>query len=191
MKLSDGEKLILLMLCEIQDHLKTKGMEAETDTKMIKAAIFSGNLWGLKQGMPGVFHNSETPDFVVSETIHIMAMWQRLEESFNGLSEKDKKWLADNSEFGNLVHFTGFDNNSELEVQYISAGHFLIDHLDSFQIFKGRDLQAHMPTLATYRRMLPVFDPILHEVTNRDFSAKQIAQVMDEFPHPERRGVKK
>ncbi len=46
-KLSAGEKLILLMLREIQEHLK---MKADTDTKLIKDAIFSGNLWGL--GLP-------------------------------------------------------------------------------------------------------------------------------------------
>ncbi len=41
-KLSDGEKVILLMLCEIQEHLEVKG---ETDTGLVKEAICSGNLW--------------------------------------------------------------------------------------------------------------------------------------------------
>jgi len=44
-KLSQGEKLILLMLCEIQEHLKLKG---DTNTELIKEAIYSGNLWGLE-----------------------------------------------------------------------------------------------------------------------------------------------
>lgn len=179
------------MLCEIQDHLKTKGMKSETDTEMVKAAIFSGNLWGLDWGMTGVFHGHETPEHIVTEAVNIMVMWQRLEESFNRLSAKDKKWLAENSEFGEHVHFRGWDGNGTVESQYNMAAHFLIDHLDRFPIFKGRDLQAHMPMLATYRRMLPVFDPILHEMTNQDFSAKQIALVMDEMLHPERRGAKK
>jgi hypothetical protein len=63
MQLSQGEKVILLMLCEIQKHLKIKG---ETNTKLIEDAIFSGNLWGLEWGMTGVFHGSETPEHVVT-----------------------------------------------------------------------------------------------------------------------------
>lgn len=42
-----------------------------------------------------------------------------------------------------------------------------------------------MPTLDAYRRMLPVFDPILKQMSNRDFSKEQIHQVMDAYRHPE------
>src|ERR1700687_3899114 len=70
MQLSQGEKLILLMLCEIQEHLKLKG---ETNTELVKQAIYSGNLWGLDWGMPGVFHGSEIPDNVVREMANILS----------------------------------------------------------------------------------------------------------------------
>lgn len=113
MKLSNGEKLILLMLCEIQENLKMKG---ETNTALIKEAIFSGNLWGLEWGMPGVFHGSETSEATVTEMVNILAMWQRLEESFNGLNAADKKWLAEQSDLGRDVKFHGFDGNSQIEV---------------------------------------------------------------------------
>jgi uncharacterized protein YfbU (UPF0304 family) len=181
MKLSDGEKLILLMLCEIQEHLKMKG---ETNTEMVKNAIYSGNLWGLDWGMPGVYHGSETPDGVVSEMVHILSMWERLEQSFNGLSAKDREWLAKNSELGKDVKFYGWDGNDRTEVEYISAARFMVDYLDRFQHFKGRDFNAHMPTLEAYRRMLPVFEPILQQVLNRDLSAAQIAQVLAAYRHP-------
>jgi uncharacterized protein YfbU (UPF0304 family) len=181
MKLSDGEKLILLMLCEIQEHLKMKG---ETNIELVKEAIFSGNLWGLEWGMPGVFHDAETSDEIVREMVHILAMWQRLEESFNGLSPEDQEWLAKESDLGKDVKFYGFDGNDRTEVQYISAARFMVDHLDRFHIFKGRDLNAHMPTLQAYRRMLLVFEPTLKEVSNKDFSAAQIAQVLAAYRHP-------
>ena len=51
-KLSDGEKLILLMLCELQEKLNIK---SETDTKLVKEAIFSGNVWGARMGNAGRF----------------------------------------------------------------------------------------------------------------------------------------
>lgn len=180
MQLSQGEKLILLMLCEIQEHLKIKG---GTDTGLIKEAIFSGNLWGLERGLPGVFHGSETPENIVTETQRILAMWERLEQSFNGLQASDKEWLAKNAELGEDVKFYGFDGNNE--APYISAARFLVESLDCFQQFKGRDLNAHMPTLDAYRRMLAVFDPILHQVLNKDFSAAQIAKVLAAFRHPD------
>ncbi|HLX83776.1 MAG TPA: YfbU family protein [Terriglobales bacterium] len=182
MQLSQGEKLILLMLCEIQEHLKVKG---DTDTELVKDAIISGNLWGLEWGLPGVFHGSETPDNIVSETVKILAMWQRLEQSFNGLSPQDKGWLASNSALGSDVRFHGFDGNDQTEVQYISAGRFLVERLKRFDEFKERDFNAHMPTLDAYRRMLAVFDPILHRVLNKDFSAAQIAKVLDAYKHPD------
>jgi hypothetical protein len=57
MKLS-GEKLILVMLCELYHELKVKG---DIDAKFVKSAINSGNLWGLKSRYHGVFSIGE-PD---------------------------------------------------------------------------------------------------------------------------------
>jgi hypothetical protein len=69
MKLSDREKLILLILCEIQDHLEMKGMKAETDTQLVKEATYSGKLMGIKVGLHGVFHDHETPESIVSAAV--------------------------------------------------------------------------------------------------------------------------
>lgn len=174
MQLSKGEKLILLMLCEIQEHLKIHG---DTNTTLIKEAIYSGNLWGLEWGMPGVFHDAETAPEVVRETVDILAMWRRLEESFGALSPSDKIALEEGLKpYALTVRFPGFDGNNESS--HINAARFLIDSLGQFQGFKGRDLNAHMPTLAEYRRMLAVFDPIINEVLNRDFDVAQIERVM-------------
>ena len=180
-KLGAGEKLILLLLCDICDHLKIKG---ESHTELIKEAIFSGNLWGLDWGLPGVFHDYETPTEVVKESVDVLSMWTRLEESFEHLSDQDKSWLEKQAEpFGKQVRFPGFDGNNEST--YISAARFMIDHLDRFQRFKGREMNAHMPTIGFHRRMLAVFDPILKRVLNKDFSAAEISQVLNAQRHPE------
>jgi hypothetical protein len=42
-KLSDGDKLILMMLSEIHEHLK---IENGDDSKFVQSTILSGNLWG-------------------------------------------------------------------------------------------------------------------------------------------------
>ena len=182
MQLSDGEKLILLMLSQIHEHLKIK---SDTDTALVKEAIYSGNLWGLEWGMPGVFHGSETPEGVVREMVHILAMWERLEQSFKGLNAADKEWLTKNSDLGDDVKFHGWDGNSQTEVHYISAARFMVEHLDRFEHFKDCDFNAHMPTLEAHRRMLPVFEPILHQVLNKNFNKEQIAEVLAAYKHPD------
>ncbi|HKT25962.1 MAG TPA: YfbU family protein [Terriglobales bacterium] len=153
-KLSDGEKLILLMLCELQEKLNIK---SETDTKLVKEAIFSGNVWGLEWAMPGVFHRHEAKEEVRSETIDILDMWNFLETSYERFSDTEKERVKKEGQSAD-VRFYGFDGNGEAE--YISVASFLIDYLDRFQHFKGRDLNAHIPTLDMHRRMYRVFEPI-------------------------------
>jgi uncharacterized protein YfbU (UPF0304 family) len=173
--LSLGEKLILLMLADLHDHLKIK---SDTNTELVREAIHSGNLWGLETGMSGVFHGHETPNAVVDETVNILTMWERLEVSYQSLSHADKDWLSIQVSLSSAgVLFPGFDGNNESS--YISAADFLVNHLHRFSHFHGRkDMNAHMPTLEAYRRMYAVFEPILHEVLNQNFTAAQIAQVL-------------
>lgn len=148
------------------------------DTKFVKEAIYSGNLWGFAWKMPGIFHDEESTDRNVQETCDILDMWERLEESFSNLNPEDRDWLAKNADpFGKDVKFDGFDGNNEGE--YISVARFLIEQLDRYQHFKGRNLNAHMPTIETHRRMVKVFKPILQQVSNRDFTAGQIAEVLN------------
>jgi uncharacterized protein len=66
----------------------------------------------------------------------------------------------------------------------------MVEQLGDYELFKGRDFNAHMPTLDAYRRMLPVFDTILHQVSNKDFTAAQIVEVLDAYKHPEHRDKK-
>ncbi len=178
--LSHGEKLILLMLCEVYDHLK---INSEIDQDFIREAISTGNLWGLGGAFPEVFHNPPVPEAILSETVDILAMWRRLEDSFANLTEQDRERVK--SQEGGWSKFSGFDNNNELS--YISTARFLMEKLDRFPNFRDRSLDAHRPTIETHRRMFEAFEPILRQVSNQDFSADQIATVMLARIHPERR----
>lgn len=173
-KFSPGEKLILLMLCELYEHLKVNG---QTDIKLIQQAIYSGDLWALDWEMTGVFHDYERPLPVVRETVDILLMWERLEQSFADLKPAQTEWLAKNVEpFSGKAHFPGFDGNNETD--YVGAARFLVNQLGRFSYFKGRDFDAHHPTLDGHRRMWKVFDPILHQVANHNLDEKQIAEVL-------------
>ncbi len=184
--LSDGEKLILLLLCDIHQALKVRG---EIDSEFIQSAIFSGNLWGLKWKMSGVFHDSEPTQEQITETVDVLDMWSFIESSYEKLSEADKERIAKEADpFGKYVKFPGFSGNEE--TYNLSIARFLIDQLGRFTNFKGRDLDSHFPSLDAYRRMLSVYMPLRNEIAHTGgLTADQLIAILKERTHPEKRRV--
>jgi uncharacterized protein YfbU (UPF0304 family) len=181
--LGDGEKLIVMMLCQLFKHLKVK---SEIDPAFVEEVIYGGHYWALSWEYSGVFHSHQDAETVVTEVVDILDMWSFLERGFGALSKNDKDRVAAAAEpFGKHVVFAGFDGNGEGE--HIGVAGFLINKLDRFTEFKGRDLNAHMHTLDTYRRMLSVFEPIRPNLIGRDLNAEEIIQVLKAMLHPSRR----
>lgn len=183
-KLSDGEKLILIMLSEIYEHLKIKG---DIDPQFVRSAIFGEQTWGLAWAYPGIVGSGEnkTPP-VVSEVLDILEMWEMLETSYKRLQPADKARIEKEAEpFGSDVRFRGFDGNNETE--YMAAARFLVNDLERFSTFKGRDLNSHLPSLDTYKRMLSVYMPIRNSHDFGPLNAEQIIKILKEQVHPERR----
>ncbi len=182
MKLSDGERLILLMLSEVHEHLK---IQNGVDTKLVKSAIYDGNLWALERKFTGVFHGYEAPPEIVKETADILDMWRFIETSYKNLSAEDKARIKTEAEpFGEHVQFRGFDGNGEST--YIGVARCYVDEFDSFSLFKGRDFDSHLPSMDRYRRMYAVFEPIR---TSADLTATQLIEILKEQIHPERRAA--
>ncbi|MCY3728964.1 MAG: YfbU family protein [Nitrospira sp.] len=156
LKLSDGEKLITLMLCELY---KPHKIEGDIDPLFVKEALLGGHYWGLKWEYPSIFHGHEDNSATVHEVVNVLDMWSFLEESYAVLSKKDKDHIAKEAEpFGKRIVFRGFDGNNETE--HLLIARFLIDKLDRFTRFKGRDLNIHTPRIRGYQRMVKVFEPI-------------------------------
>jgi hypothetical protein len=181
MQLSDGEKLILMMLCEIYEKLQVNG---EMDTKLVRSAILDGQLWALKWEMSGIFHGSEPTDEMVQEVCEIWDMWRSLERSYQSLSPEDKERVKKQAEpFGEYVQFRGFDGNNE--GHYGCIARFLVEEMGRYREFKGRDMDSHMPlSLETYRRMLEAYKPLR---ASRDLTSSEIVKILQEKMHPERR----
>jgi hypothetical protein len=72
----------------------------------------------------------------------------------------------------------------------MSVARFMIDRMERFQEFRGRDLNAHMPTLDAHRRMLLVFEPILMGggAFGGELSLESMIAIVREQVHPENRG---
>lgn len=181
MKLSDGEKLILVMLSEIHQRLE---IENGVDSTFVLSAILEGNLWALKERLPGIFHGYEPAPDVVAEVVEIMEMWDRVEFSYTALSPDDKMRVAKEAvPFGEHVEFTGFDGNGE--PGYVGVARFLVNDLERFSAFKGRDLDSHLPLcLSAYRRMLTIYR---NTSGTPELGATELINILKAKAHPEKR----
>jgi uncharacterized protein len=183
MNLSDGEKLILLMLSELYEKL---GVEGEIQPDFLKAAIFNNQLWGIRWKYSGIpFEDSEDPA-IVKEVVDILDMWSFIEYSYGEFSPGDKEKLEkDAAPFGRDPKFQGFDGNNETE--YMGTAMFLVNDLERFEEFKGRNFNCHHPSIDTHRRMLSVFEPIRRTISSRSLSVADMTTILKERVHPSRR----
>ncbi len=175
MSISDGEKLILHMLCEVYKHLKIKG---ELDPDFITRALHGGHYWGLEWQYTGIFHGHQDSRHVVSEVVDVLDMWSFIESGYAKLSpEEQSRVETEGDPFGKYVRFSGFDGNNETE--HLGVAHFLIDDLERFTSFKGRDLNSHIPSLDIYKRMFRVFEPMRRNTMGRELSATEIIDLLN------------
>jgi hypothetical protein len=64
---------------------------------------------------------------------------------------------------------------------------FLVNDLDRFEEFKGRNFNSHYPSIDSYRRMLSVFKPLLQNLNFQPLSAQNIVDILKERVHPDNR----
>lgn len=183
MKITDGEKLIILMLAEMSEKLKISG---ETEPDFLRSAIFNDHLWGIRWKYSGIpFEQTEDPP-IVREVVDILDMWSFIEYAYSKLNDEERKQLALSAKpFGENPRFNGFDGNNESE--HMSVAMFLVNQLDRFQEFKGRSFNCHHPSLDTHRRMLAVFEPIRRSLIDSTLSVDQLVAIISEKIHPSRR----
>ena len=174
--LSDGEKLLTLMLADVIEKL---GVDTETNLSLVRNVIYGGHYWALDWEMPGVFHGHVDKRSRVSFVVDVLDMWTILEEGFERLSAEGKAHLVKNAApFGEHVVFTGFDGNNEGE--YMSIATFLVEDLQRFSRFRDkRSLNSHHPTLETYGRMVRAFKPIRQGLIGRSMTAEEMTTVLN------------
>lgn len=186
-RISDGEKMILMMLSDRYKHQK---VDSDIDPKFVSKAISSGHYWGLNwaYGLHG-----EVDDLgVVDEVVDVLEMWWLIESGYAKLSQKDKQRVELEAEpFGANVKFGGFDGNNES--QHLAIAKFLINDLERFVDFKDRYLNSHFPSLGAHRRMLAVFKPMWANIlsgaatsfSGGGLSASQIIELLNAKTHPD------
>ena len=180
-RISDGEKLLLLMMRDLFKHLKVN--DAESDVEFIANVIFGGHYWAPKWRLPGVFHGSEDNPTHLRTVIDVLDMWDCIEPGYDRLSKKERERLAEEVPLvGKRLKFPGFDGNNEAE--YLHIARFLVNDMERFSRFAGRDKNSHMPTLAMYERMLQIFAPMRSTLHGGELGYSEIVALLRAMPHP-------
>jgi len=154
-QLSDGEKLIVAMLADLEkprDH-------REIDSAQVMEAIYGGHYWSLKWELTGLFHDHIDDPGAVSLVVDTLDMWCFIEEAVENFSPAERKRIEKEAgPLGKDPRFQGFDGN--YEGTYLGIAHHLVEKMDRFQRFKGRGLNSHCPMISRYARMARLFQPI-------------------------------
>jgi uncharacterized protein len=169
-RLSDGEKLLAMMMSDISKHLEVEGA---IDPDFIQATIEGGHYWAPRWELPGLYRDEEDDPRDVDFVLDVLDMWSRIEEAYKKLTKKDQTKVE--TEFGQKIGLIGFDGNNEFELMRIAR--FLIEKMERFTEFKGRIINSHSRTRDMYRRMLDVFEP-LREKVGMELNADQIIQIL-------------
>jgi uncharacterized protein len=179
MKLSDGEKLIFLMLADIYKNLKIKN--GEFDPNFVSNTIFHDHLRGFNWRYHSIpFEDSEQPP-EVSETADILDMWWLVERAYEKLSPAGKTKIKD-ATGRSEAEFIGFDGNNE---NHFGIARYLVEDPGRFEYFKGRNLNSHSRVIEGYRRMCRVFEPIRKHLANRSLNADELIEILNATRHPQ------
>ena len=171
---SDGEKLILMVLRDLCRNQRVKG---EVDLDFVQDVLVGGHYWAPRWEMRGIFHDHADRPEDVRFVLDVLDMWSFIERGHSKLTAKEKARVASEAEpFGKEVKFPGFDGNNEAEL--MSIARFFVEKMERFSEFKGGNFNSHIPSIATYRRMLSVFEPMRKTLVGVDLSADQLIAIL-------------
>jgi uncharacterized protein YfbU (UPF0304 family) len=174
-RIDDGDRLVIMMLGDIQKALKIKNPEIDPD--FVADAIMGGHYWALDWKYTGLFHDHVDSRQVLHEVVDVLDMWSFLEEGYEALNAADTARVEKEADpFGKHVKFTGFDGNNETEHMGIAL--FLVEKMERFTRFKARDMNSHHPSIDTYARMFAVFEPIRKTLIGRPLSSTEIISIL-------------
>ncbi len=173
MKLSNAEKLILVMLSDITEKLH---IEHGIDPKLVKSAIHSGNTWAIDLKYPGLGKADEAMPPAVTEVTDILEMWTYIEEGYKELSGDEKTRVKFAAGLSNAPRYTGFDRDSEQKLYDIAF--FLIYDLKLFKKFKHDEDGPKGPRMASYRTMYKQWQPIKPTLQDEFLTADQLITIL-------------
>ncbi len=182
--LSDGEKLLIVMMGDLYKTLKIR--DGEVDPTFIAKAMYGGHYWAPRWEMTGLFHRFADDPTRVRFVVDVLDMWTFIEHAYGKLAKKEKDRIEKEiGPYGEHLGFSGFDGNNETDLMGIVR--FLVEQMGRFQTFKGRDFNSHAPMAGEYRRMLRAFEPIRPKLAGGGLDATQIITILKALDSTQRR----
>jgi hypothetical protein len=173
-KLTDGEKLILVMLSDISKRLEG---QPEIDPNFVTETIYSDQLWGFRWKFSGIpFEKVESPP-LVKETVDILDMFMLSISHFQRKSAKDQTKIKEALGYAahGLEAFPGFDGNND---DHYGVAQYLVEHLDRFTNLPGATNNSHtQSSLPRYRAMLRIYLPLRPKLGDDTFSIEDFISV--------------
>lgn len=174
-RFSDGEKMLILMMADLYKQLKLK--DTEVNPAFLSKVIYGGHYWAPKWDMQGVFHDHVDDPEEVKHVVDVLDMWSFIEEAYEKFSAKQRAQIAEEvGPLGSHVSFHGFDGNNESS--QLSIARFLVEDMERFARFKGRDLNSHHPTFERYRRMFDLFEPMRATLIGHGLNVQQVITLL-------------
>jgi len=175
MKFTEEQRLIVMMLADIQKSSKVQG---ELDADFIAKVASDGHEFAISYRYEGTFSSSQEdlPEgfrFVID----VLDMWSFVEDSLLNLSEHGRTHLeASVGKHALTAKFDGFDGNNETEL--MSFTRLIVQDLQRFTEFAGRDFNSHSPREGRYQAMLDVFGPIRDQLGDRYLDSKELSKIL-------------
>ncbi|MDP2556863.1 YfbU family protein [Photobacterium damselae subsp. piscicida] len=154
----------------------------------MRKALTGGHDWALSHELIGSIIPVE-PDAEQTKkfVIDVLDMYTFLQEARANFTEGDVAIIEEQSGWGDSAfHFRGFDGNNERE--HLGVSSFLVNEMGLFESLKDvAALNSHSPSVATYSRMLNVFEAIRKDVDMRTLSTQEVIEIFKAKTHPDNR----
>lgn len=167
--MTNTEKLTLLMLCDLYEHLDIKG---DIDHNIVRNAISSGNLWAIDQE----YHLSDDEDIpkkVHDEVNKTLFAYRCLSSSLRNLAPDDQIELQTKYDLkleNNFIQFPGYDGNNESEHHSVTQ---MLGTLGSYEEQSEIDKNSHQENNQDYRNLIFKMENLCYNGANRSKLNKQ------------------
>lgn len=144
MNISDGERLIAIMLADI---MRAQGINGEIDPDFVVATLTGKDSWALKVKYGGLFHDTAPRDEAdVQETYDILDMFRSIRHATDALTPDEQAEIKALPWY----EYRGFDGNND---EHYGIASTLLNQLGYYDDFTH--LNSHSrATLPRYQTML-------------------------------------
>lgn len=166
LRFSDGEKTLIKLVGELSRYIGAPSDKID----VLLEGFSSGNHWAVDMEMGYLYNSASTSPEDVPFVLSVLEMWDIFERAFESFSEEDQALvLADEPGEQELrkkgkqpesreIIFHGFCATTESDLVNIAT--FLIEKMNRFPRFKGRNLSFNKKTYKSHEMKLIYFNKL-------------------------------